>query len=49
VLVLPKLRIDVLTTDELAWQVAEAILISTCADAWRSNGRLWLPGCQVEH
>ncbi|HTZ92530.1 MAG TPA: P-II family nitrogen regulator [Streptosporangiaceae bacterium] len=41
VLVLPKLRIDVLTTDELAWPVADAIAKSVNTGTI-GDGKIWI-------
>jgi nitrogen regulatory protein P-II 1 len=41
VLVLPKLRIDVLTSDELAWPVAEAIAKAVNTDTI-GDGKIWI-------
>lgn len=40
-LVLPKLRIDVLTTDELAWPVAESIA-KTVNTGTIGDGKIWI-------
>jgi nitrogen regulatory protein P-II 1 len=41
VLVLPKLRIDVLTSDDMAWHVAEAIAKAVNTHAI-GDGKIWL-------
>lgn len=41
VLVLPKLRVDVLTTDELAWPVAEAIAKAVSTGSI-GDGKIWI-------
>jgi nitrogen regulatory protein PII len=41
VLVLPKLRVDVVTSDELAWQVAEAIAKGVNTGAI-GDGKIWI-------
>lgn len=41
VLVLPKLRVDVLTTDELAWPVAEAIAKAVDTGTI-GDGKIWI-------